>query len=78
MQLNSSSIIKLYNVPACPVVKDTNHDYTAADVVKGHEGGIAIQLPTSIEDQQEIEFTLTVKDALGFTNNVKFVVKKIK
>ena len=70
--------IKLYNVPACPVVKDTKHDYTAADVVKGHEGGIAIQLPTSIEDQQEIEFTLTVKDALGFTNNVKFVVKKIK
>ena len=73
-----ASEIKLYNVPACPVVMDTNHAYTAADVVKGHEGGIAIQLPTSIEDQQEIEFTLTVKDALGFTNNVKFVVKKIK
>ena len=70
--------ITIYNVPACPVVKDTNHEWTAADVVKGHEGGIAIQLPNSIDDQQEIEFTLTVKDLLGFTNNVKFVVKKVK
>ena len=69
---------KFYNIPAFPVVKDNDHTWTSADVVKGHEGGIAIQLPTSIEDQQEIEFTLTVKDALGFTNNVKFVVKKIK
>ena len=69
---------KLYEIPAFPVVKDNDHTWTSADIVKGHEGGIAIQLPTSIEDQQEIEFTLTVKDALGFTNNVKFVVKKIK
>lgn len=70
--------IALYTVPAVSDQKDTAHKWTSADVVKGHKGGIAIQLPNTIEDQQEIEFTLTVKDALGFTNNVKFVVKKIK
>ena len=41
-------------------------------------GGIVIQLPTSVADQEEVEITLTVKDDLGFSNALKFVVKKIQ
>ena len=41
-------------------------------------GGIVIQLPTSVADQEEVEITLTVEDGLGFKNDLKFVVKKIQ
>ena len=47
-------------------------------MVGAHTGGMVIQLPTSVADQEEVEITLTIEDGLGFTNDLKFVVKKIQ
>ena len=47
-------------------------------MVGAHTGGIVIQLPTAVADQEEVEITLTIEDGLGFTNDLKFTVKKIQ
>ena len=39
--------IKVYNIPAFPVVNDPTHKWSAADYVQGYTGGLAIQLPES-------------------------------
>ena len=70
--------IKIFNVPAFPAVQDPNHQWSAANVVEGHTGGMAIQLPKSIADKEEIEFTITLRDDLGFTNELKFTVTKLQ
>ena len=70
--------IKIFNVPAFPAVQDPNHKWSAANVVEGHTGGMAIQLPKSIADKEEIEFTITLRDDLGFTNELKFTVTKLQ
>ena len=70
--------IKIFNVPAFPAVQDPNHQWSAANVVEGHTGGMAIQLPKSIADKEEIEFTITLNDELGYTNELKFTVTKLQ
>ena len=70
--------IKIFNVPAFPAVQDPNHQWSAANVVEGHTGGMAIQLPSSIADKEEIEFTITLRDDLGFTKALKFTVTKLQ
>ena len=70
--------IKVYNIPAFPVVNDPTHKWSAADYVQGYTGGLAIQLPESISDKEEIEITITLKDALDFTNELKFTVSKLQ
>ena len=74
--------IKIYKVPAKPKVKDTYNPHYVLDpehtMIGGHTGGIVIQLPTTVADQEEVEITLTVQDYLGFTKNLTFTVKKIK
>ena len=72
------SEIKIFNVPAIPAVQDPTHKWTAANVVEGHTGGMAIQLPSSIADKEEIEFTITLSDELGFTKALKFTVTKLQ
>ena len=47
-------------------------------MVGGHTGGMVIQLPTAVADQEEVEITLTISDDLGFKKDLKFVVKKIQ
>lgn len=73
-----NSAIKIFNVPAFPAVQDPTHQWTAANVVEGHTGGMAIQLPSSIADKEEIEFTITLNDELGFTKALKFTVTKLQ
>ena len=73
-----ASAIKIFNVPAFPAVQDPTHKWTAANVVEGHTGGMAIQLPKSIADKEEIEFTITLSDKLGFTKALKFTVTKLQ
>ena len=71
--------IKIYKIPAISKVKDT-WDYLIDPehtMIGGHTGGIVIQLPTKVADQEEVEITLTVEDGLGFTNDLTFTVKKI-
>ena len=72
--------IKIYHVPAAPKRKANDGEVLdeKKTMVDGTPGGIVIQLPTSVADQEEVEITLTVKDNLGFTNDLKFTVKKIK
>ena len=70
--------ITIFNVPAWPATQDPSHMWSAANVVEGYPGGMAIQLPTSIGDKEEIEITITLNDALGFTNELKFVTKKLQ
>ena len=72
--------IKIYKVPAMPKVRDT-HSYVLDPehtMIGGYTGGIVIQLPTTVADQEEVEITLTVQDYLGFTNDLKITVKKIE
>ncbi|MBV4064076.1 DUF4988 domain-containing protein [Phocaeicola vulgatus] len=47
-------------------------------MVGGHTGGMVIQLPKAVADQEEVEITLTISDDLGFKKDLKFVVKKIQ
>ena len=72
--------IKIYQVDA--VSKRKGSDTEVADVegtlVGGHTGGLVIQLPTSVADQEEVVITMNVRDGLGFTNKLQFTVKKIK
>ena len=84
--------IKIYNIPAtaerrAAQLTDANGNpiagqYEVLDptttMVGAHTGGMVIQLPTSVADQEEVEITLTIEDDLGFTNDLKFVVKKIQ
>ena len=70
--------IKVYNIPAYPVVNDPTHKWSAADYVQGYTGGLAIQLPESISDKEEIEITITLNDDLEFTNELKFTVSKLQ
>ena len=74
----AADVIKIFNVPAFPAVQDPNHQWSAANVVEGHTGGMAIQLPKSIADKEEIEFTITLNDELGYTNELKFTVTKLQ
>ena len=74
----NNSDIKIFNVPAFPAVKDPTHQWTAANVVEGHTGGMAIQLPESIADKEEIEITITLNDVIGFTKELKFSVTKLQ
>ena len=72
--------ITIYEVPAYskrPANRGEVLD-PSTTMVGAVTGGIVIQLPTSVADQEEVEITLTVKDDLGFSNALKFVVKKIQ
>ena len=72
--------IKIYQVDAAakrPAVSGEVIDPTTT-MVGAHTGGIVIQLPTAVADQEEVEITLTIEDGLGFTNDLKFTVKKIQ
>ena len=75
---NKTDNIIIYNIDAIADYNDATHQYTSADVVKGYTGGMIIQLPSSIADKEEIEFTITLNDALGFTNELKFTVTKLQ
>lgn len=75
---NTTNDIKIYNIAAIADYNDVTHQYTSADVVKGYTGGMIIQLPSSIADKEEIEFTITLNDALGFTKALKFTVTKLQ
>ena len=72
--------IKIYQIPAIPAKKadKTQVADPTTTWLGAHTGGMVIQLPKTVADQEEVEITLTVKDDLGFTNNLKFVVKKIQ
>ena len=75
-----ASQIKIYQVDAAakrPAVPGEVIN-PATTMVGAHTGGIVIQLPTAVADQEEVEITLTIEDGLGFTNDLKFVVKKIQ
>ena len=72
-----ASNIRIFNIPAFPAVQDPTHQWTAANVVTGYTGGLAIQLPSSIADKEEVEITITLNDHLGFTNELKFTISKI-
>ena len=52
-------------------------DPTEANVVGGVKGGLYIQLPTSVEDGQQVTVTVTLKDKLGYEKKVNFVIQKI-
>ena len=69
--------IKIFNVKAAAARPATDADNVAVDVIQGHTGGMAIQLPSSIADKEDIEITITLTDYLGFTNTLKFTVSKI-
>ena len=72
--------IKIYQIPAISAEKATDDEVAdpATTWLGAHTGGMVIQLPKSVADQEEVEITLTVKDDLGFTNDLKFTVKKIQ
>lgn len=76
----NDNVIKIYNVPAVgEMVNDNPSKYgTTAEVLGGIAGGMAIQLPKSIADKEEVEFTITLNDALGFTKTLKFTVTKLQ
>ncbi len=69
--------IKIFKVDAAAARPATDADNVAVDVIQGHTGGMVIQLPTSIDDKQEIEISIKLTDDLGFTNTLKFTVSKI-
>lgn len=69
--------ITIYRVKAVSKENKPAGAATNATVVSGHTGGMVIQLPTKVADQEEVEITMTVEDGLGFTNDLKFTVKKI-
>ena len=75
-----SDNIKIYQVDAKAARKPNSGEVLdpTTTMVGAHTGGMVIQLPTSVADQEEVEITLTVKDDLGFANKLTFVVKKIK
>ena len=72
--------IKIYQVDAAAKRQASGTEVLdpTATMVGAHTGGIVIQLPTCVADQEEVEITLTVEDGLGFKNDLKFVVKKIQ
>ena len=72
--------ITIYEVPAASKRPANTGEVLdpSTTMVGAVTGGIVIQLPTSVADQEEVEITLTVKDDLGFSNALKFVVKKIQ
>ena len=69
--------IKIFKVDAAAARPATDADNVAVDVIQGHTGGMVIQLPKSIDDKQEIEISIKLRDYLGFTNTLKFTVSKI-
>ncbi len=69
--------IKIFKVDAAAARPAIDADNVAVDVIQGHTGGMVIQLPTSIDDKQEIEISIKLTDDLGFTNTLKFTVSKI-
>ena len=75
-----SKNIRIYQVDAIAARKPNSGEVLdpSTTMVGAHTGGMVIQLPTSVADQEEVEITLTVKDDLGFANKLTFVVKKIK
>ena len=73
-----ANAIKIFRVDAAPARPATSTDNVAVDVIQGHTGGMVIQLPESIADKEEVEITITLSDALGFTNELKFTVSKLQ
>ena len=75
-----ASKIQIYKIDAASKRKANAGEVLdpTTTMVSAVNGGIVIQLPTSVADQEEVEITLTVKDDLGFSNALKFVVKKIQ
>ncbi|WP_298074919.1 hypothetical protein [uncultured Bacteroides sp.] len=72
--------IKIYQVDAVSKRQGVSNEVADLEgtLVGGHTGGLVIQLPTSVADQEEVLITMNVRDGLGFTNKLQFTVKKIK
>ena len=69
--------IKIFKVDAAAARPATDADNVAVDVIQGHTGGMAIQLPPTLADKEDIEIIITLRDGLGYTNTLKFNVRKI-
>ena len=72
--------IKVYAIPAAAKRQAVTGEVgdISTTMVGGHTGGMVIQLPTAVADQEEVEITLTISDMLGYEKELKFVVKKIQ
>ena len=70
--------IKIFNVKAAAARPATDADNVAVDVIQGHTGGMAIQLPPTLADKEDIEIIITLRDRLCYTNTLKFNVRKIQ
>ena len=70
--------IKIFNVKAAAARPATDADNVAVDVIQGHTGGMAIQLPPTLADKEDIEIIITLRDGLEYTNTLKFNVRKIQ
>ena len=69
--------ITIFKIPAVAAMP-SDHTQTAADIVGGQTGGMAIQLPSSLADKEDIEIIITLTDGLDYTNTLKFNVRKIQ
>ena len=70
--------IKIFNVKAAAARPKTENENVAVDVIQGHTGGMAIQLSPTLADKEDIEIIITLTDGLGYTNTLKFNVRKIQ
>ena len=66
--------VKIYQVPCIAATANTA---VATGIQKAYRGGMIIQLPTSIQDNQSVIVTVTLKDYWGYTNTFNITVKKL-